>query len=52
MKAKGIEVMVLEGVIEEAVHGVFIGQDLKHLMKSSQIHACGTSCSGTGGGCG
>ena len=52
MKAKGIEVMVLEGVIEEAVYGVFTGQDLKHLMKSSQIHACGTSCSGTGGGCG
>ncbi|MEI7825557.1 MAG: NifB/NifX family molybdenum-iron cluster-binding protein, partial [Chlorobiaceae bacterium] len=52
MRAKGIEVMVLEGVIEEAVYGVFTGQDLKHLMKSSQIHACGTSCSGTGGGCG
>ena len=52
MTAKGIEVMVLEGVIEEAVYGVFNGQDLKHLMKSSQIHACGSSCSGTGGGCG
>jgi len=52
MKAKGIEVMVLEGVIEEAVYGIFNGQDLKHLMKSSQIHACGSSCSGTGGGCG
>jgi nitrogen fixation protein NifB len=52
MKAKGIEVMVLEGVIEEAVYGVFNGHDLKHLMKSSQIHACGSSCSGTGGGCG
>ncbi|NTW69463.1 MAG: nitrogenase cofactor biosynthesis protein NifB [Chlorobiaceae bacterium] len=48
----GIEVMVLEGIIEEAVYGVFGGQDLKHLMKSSQIHACGSSCSGTGGGCG
>ena len=52
MAAKGIEVMVLEGVIEEAVYGIFNGQDLKHLMKSSQIHACGSSCSGTGGGCG
>jgi len=50
--AHGIEVLVLEGVIEEAVHGIFTGQDLKHLMKSSQIHACGSSCSGTGGGCG
>ncbi len=52
MKDKGIEVMVIEGVIEEAIYGVFTGQDLKHLMKSSQIHACGSSCSGTGGGCG
>ncbi len=52
MTAKGIDVMVLEGVIEEALYGVFNGQDLKHLMKSSQIHACGSSCSGTGGGCG
>ena len=52
LNAYGIEVLVLEGVIEEAVYGIFTGQDLKHLMKSSQIHACGSSCSGTGGGCG
>ncbi len=52
MQANGIEVLVLEGIIEEAVYGIFTGQDLKHLMKSSQIHACGSSCSGTGGGCG
>ncbi|MEI6846882.1 MAG: nitrogenase cofactor biosynthesis protein NifB [Chlorobiaceae bacterium] len=52
LNAKGIDVMVLEGVIEEAVFALFTGQDLKHLMKSSQIHACGSSCSGTGGGCG
>ena len=52
LNAHGIEVLVLEGVIEEAVYGIFTGQDLKHLMKSSQIHACGSSCSGTGGGCG
>ncbi|MFZ4802429.1 MAG: nitrogenase cofactor biosynthesis protein NifB [Chlorobium sp.] len=52
LKAKGVDVLVIEGVIEEAVHGLLTGQDLKHLMKSSQIHACGSSCSGTGGGCG
>ena len=52
LKAKGVDVLVIEGVIEEAVHGLFTGQDLKHLMKSSQIHACGSCCSGTGGGCG
>ena len=52
LNAKGIDVMSLEGVIEEAVYGVFTGQDLKHLMKSSQIHACKSGCSGTGNGCG
>jgi len=52
LNANGIEVLVLEGVIEEAVHAIFTGEDVKHLMKSSQIHACGSSCSGTGGGCG
>lgn len=51
LKAKGLEVMLMEGIIEEAVTGIFTGKDLKHLIKSSQIHACGTSCSGTGGGC-
>ena len=52
LTARGIDVMQLEGVIEEAVYGVFTGQDLKHLMKSSQIHACKSGCSGTGNGCG
>ncbi|NTV98005.1 MAG: radical SAM protein [Chlorobiaceae bacterium] len=52
LNARGIEVMSLEGVIEEAVYGVFTGQNLKHLMKSSQIHACKSGCSGTGNGCG
>ena len=51
LKKQGIEVMVLEGVIDEAVTGYFSGKDLKHLIKSSQIHACKTSCSGTGTGC-
>ncbi|NTV61588.1 MAG: radical SAM protein [Chlorobiaceae bacterium] len=52
LNARGIEVMAIEGVIEEAVYGVFTGQSLKHLMKSSQIHACKSGCSGTGNGCG
>ncbi len=51
LKASGIDVMSIEGVIEEAVYGVFTGQNLKHLMKSSQIHACKTSCGGDGNGC-
>ena len=51
LNAHGIDVLQLEGVIEEAVYGVFTGQDLKHLMKSSQIHACKSGCGGTGNGC-
>ncbi len=52
LTARGIEVMALEGVIEEAVYGVFTGQNMKHLLKSSQVHACKSGCSGTGNGCG
>jgi nitrogen fixation protein NifB len=52
LTARGISVMSIEGVIEEAVYGVFTGQNLRHLMKSSQIHACKSGCSGTGNGCG
>jgi nitrogen fixation protein NifB len=51
LNAYGIEVLSLEGVIEEAVYGVFTGQNLKHLIKSSQIHACKSGCSGAGNGC-
>lgn len=50
--ASGLEVLVLEGMIDEAVSALYNGQDLKHLMKSNQIHVCKASCSGTGGGCG
>ncbi|NTU59116.1 MAG: nitrogenase cofactor biosynthesis protein NifB [Chlorobiaceae bacterium] len=52
LTAHGIEVLSIEGVIEEAVYGLFTGQNLKHLIKSSQIHACKSGCSGTGNGCG
>ena len=52
LTAHGIEVLSIEGVIEEAVYGMFTGQNLKHLIKSSQIHACKSGCSGTGNGCG
>jgi nitrogen fixation protein NifB len=52
LNKQGIEVLVMEGMIDDAVHCVFTGQDVKHLMRGSQIHACKTSCTGTGGGCG
>ena len=46
----GLEIIVVEGMIEEVVTGIFKGEDLKHLIKRSKT-VCGLSCSGTGGGC-
>ena len=48
----GIEIYVLDGLIEEGVSGVFCGKDMSRMTRISQMHACKTSCSGTGGGCG
>lgn len=51
LREKGIEVMLMDGIIEDAVFGLFTGKDLTAFMKSNPIHACGTSCGGSGGGC-
>jgi len=49
--AKGLQVLVMEGVIDEAVSGFFKGKDLRHLMRTTQMR--GTGCSGGAGvGCG
>ncbi|TCD48689.1 radical SAM protein [Chlorobium sp. N1] len=48
LNTRGIEVMVLEGVIEDAVGGIFRGEDIRHMARNSRKHAC----TGTGGGCG
>ena len=48
---KGIEVMVIEGLIDEAVQTFFDGGSLRHLTKR-KMTACGAECSGTGAGCG
>ncbi|MEZ4526119.1 MAG: nitrogenase cofactor biosynthesis protein NifB [Desulfobacterales bacterium] len=47
----GIDIMEIEGVIDEAVRAVMDGQSLKHLIKR-EMRACRAGCSGTGGGCG
>jgi nitrogen fixation protein NifB len=47
----GIEVMVMEGVIEEAVSALFEGRNINHLIKRKRT-VCGDGCSDTGGGCG
>jgi len=47
----GISVKEIEGMIEDAVNAVYNGTGLNHLIKRKQT-ACGTGCSGSGGGCG
>ena len=47
----GLDVLEIEGVIDDAVRAVFDGQSLKHLIKRNMA-ACGAGCQGTGMGCG
>jgi nitrogen fixation protein NifB len=51
LSAAGIEVLEIEGLIEEAVRAVFAGESLNHLIKRS-LTACGAACGGNGMGCG
>lgn len=51
LENSGIEVLVLEGMIEQAVAGLFEGSDINYMIKRSKT-VCGESCQGTGGGCG
>jgi len=48
----GLDVYMLDGMIEEGVSGIYTGKDMSRMSRISQMHACKTSCSGTGGGCG
>ena len=48
---KGIRIFEMEGIIEDAVNGIFEGTNISHLIKRKR-QACGTGCTGTGGGCG
>ena len=51
LAAEGVEVMVVEGLIDDAVGQLFQGNDMSYLMKREKT-ACGAACSGSGGGCG
>jgi len=51
LSASGIEVVEIEGLIDEAVRAVFAGESLSHMAKRS-LTACGAACSGNGMGCG
>lgn len=46
----GIEVLEIEGLIDEALRAVFAGESLKHMTKRT-LTACGSSCQGSGVGC-
>ena len=51
LSAAGIEVLKIEGLIDEAVRAVFAGEPLNHMVKRS-LTKCGEACSGSGMGCG
>ncbi|GAK52439.1 nitrogenase cofactor biosynthesis protein NifB [Candidatus Moduliflexus flocculans] len=51
LKSAGVNVMVVEGMIDDAVSSLFKGEHINHLAKRQRT-VCGEACSGTGGGCG
>ncbi len=51
LKRHGVNVMVVEGMIDDAVALLFKGEQINHLVKRQRT-TCGEACSGTGGGCG
>jgi len=51
MVQSGIDVLEIEGLIDDAVESAFEGSDLRHMIKRATA-ACGVGCSGNGGGCG
>ena len=51
LSAAGIEVVQIEGLIDEAVRAVFAGESLNHMVKRT-VTACGEACGGNGMGCG
>ncbi|MBF0226203.1 MAG: nitrogenase cofactor biosynthesis protein NifB [Desulfobacterales bacterium] len=46
----GVNILVIEGIIEEAAKGIFEGKNINYMMKR-QTKPCGTGCSGGGMGC-
>jgi nitrogen fixation protein NifB len=47
----GVEVLEIEGLIDEAVRALFAGESLNHMAKRT-LTACGAACSGSATGCG
>ncbi len=51
LAAAGVEVLEIEGLIDEAVRALFAGEGLNHMVKRTPT-ACGSACSGSATGCG
>ncbi len=51
LTAAGVEVMEIEGLIDEAVRALFAGERLNHMVKRT-LTACGVACGGSATGCG
>lgn len=51
LSESGLDILEIEGLIDDAVRAVFEGESIKHLVKRN-ISACGAGCRGTGMGCG
>lgn len=51
LSASGLDILNLEGLIDDALPAVFEGRSLRHMIKRTAT-ACGAACMGTGGGCG
>ena len=49
--AAGVEVLEIEGLIDEAVRALFAGESLNHMAKRT-LTACGAACGGSATGCG
>lgn len=50
LNESGLDVMEIEGLIEDAVRAVFDGRSLNHMIRPNV--ACGSGCGGGGMGCG
>lgn len=51
LENSGLKTFVMEGLISEAVEGIFYGRNVNHLIKRCKT-VCGQSCSGNSMGCG
>ena len=49
LRDTGIKVVVMEGLIEEALQRIYAGEEIRAPIRPTK---CGEKCAGDGGGCG